>query len=74
MTCKYSSIMNVMEIVARSKDSWSDAAQKGVSQAHKTIKCIRTIKVEDMTAQISEGFITEYVVRIKILYDVQEAS
>lgn len=69
MSGQFSSVIHVMEVIARSQNSWAEAAQKGVSLAYKKVKNIRSVKVKDMTAQVSDGCIDEYVVRISILYD-----
>ena len=48
-------LLKVIELLAESKKSWEDATQKAVSEASKTIHNIRSVYVENLTAEVNKG-------------------
>lgn len=44
-------VMKVIELMSESSKSWEDAAQQAVMRAGKTIKGIRSVWIQDMSAQ-----------------------
>lgn len=64
------SIVKVIEVIASSKKSWSDAAQIAVTEAGKTVKNIKHFYVESQTAIVDNGKITEYRINGKISFVV----
>ena len=62
------SMVKVVEIIAESKKSWSDAADNAVKQASKTIRNIKSFYVQDMSAVVENGKITAYRVNAKISF------
>ncbi len=62
------SMVKVVEIIAESKKSWSDAADNAVKQASKTIRNIKSLYVQDMSAVVEDGKITAYRVNTKISF------
>jgi flavin-binding protein dodecin len=61
-------MVKVVEIIAESKKSWSDAADSAVKQASKTIRNIKSLYVQDMSAVVKDGKITGYRVNAKISF------
>jgi dodecin len=59
-----SHIAKIVEIVDSSEKSWQDAAQAAVrcSEARKTVRGIKGLEVQDMTAKVdpNTGNITQY--------------
>ena len=62
------SMVKVVEIIAESKKSWSDAADNAVKQASKTIRNIKSLYVQDMQAVVEDGKIARYRVNAKISF------
>ena len=66
------SIVKVIEVIATSKKGWDDAAQIAVTEAGKTVKNIKQIYVENMTATVDgKGKIAEYRLNAKISFVVE---
>ena len=63
-------VLKVIEIMASSEKSWEDAAASAVKIAGKTVKEIRSIYIQDMSAVVTKNKITEYRVTTKIPFEV----
>jgi hypothetical protein len=61
-------MVKVVEIIAESKKSWSDAADNAVKQASKTIRNIKSLYVQDMQAVVEDGKIAKYRVNAKVSF------
>ncbi len=64
-------IIKVVEIMADSEKSWSDAANNAVKKASKTIKKIRSVWVKDQSATVKGGKITSYRVTVKLSFELE---
>ena len=67
------SILKVIEVLSSSTVSWEDATQKGVAKAAKTINHIRSVYVQDQSAAVSGGEITEYRVNLKLTWNLNSS-
>lgn len=65
------SIAKVIEISARSDESFEAAAAHGVAEASKTVKNIREAWVNQMKVQITDGRVTGYQVDMKLTFIVE---
>ncbi len=63
-------LLKVIEILADSEKSWEDATALAVKNAAKTVKEIRSVYVQDMSAVVKNNKITEYRVNVKITFEV----
>jgi len=63
-------VLKVIEIMASSEKSWEDAAASAVKIAAKTVKEIRSIYIQDMSAVVTKNKITEFRVTTKISFEV----
>lgn len=63
-------ILKVLEVMASSPKSWEDATKNAVKTAAKTVKEIRSVYVQDMSAVVSKNDITEYRVNVKITFQL----
>jgi len=61
-------IVKVIEILAQSKKSWEDAAQKAVKKASKSIDNIKSINIQNMNAKVEDGKIVKYRINAKITF------
>ncbi len=65
------SIMKVIEVLANSKVSWEDAAQNAVKEASRTVKNIRSIYIQDHSASVEKGKITQYRITAKVTFEIK---
>lgn len=66
--------VKIIKVLGTSEDSWEDAAQSAVSRAGNTIDNIRGVEVEDWTATVDDGDITEYKATVEIAFPVEESA
>ncbi len=64
-------VLKVIELLGQSKKSWEDATQKLVSEASKSVKNIRSVYIQDMSACVKGNKITEYRVNGKVTFEVK---
>lgn len=64
-------LLKVIELFAESKKSWEDATQNAVSEASKTIRNIRSVYVENLTAEVEKGKITHWRLNCKITFEIK---
>ena len=62
------SVVKVIEVMANSNKSWEDAAQNAVAKASKTLKGIKSIYIQDQSAEVVKGKIIEYRITAKISF------
>ncbi len=66
-------VLKVIELMADSSKSWEDAAQQAAVKAAKTLKGVRSVWVQDMSAQTdTKGKITNYRVNCKVSFEVKD--
>tara|TARA_B110000046_G_scaffold150465_1_gene158871 strand:- start:167 stop:361 length:195 start_codon:yes stop_codon:yes gene_type:complete len=53
-------VMKVIEVLSSSSKSWEDATAKVVKQASKSIKNVRSVYVQDQSAVVVDGKVSEY--------------
>jgi flavin-binding protein dodecin len=63
-------VLKVIEIMASSEKSWEDAAASAIKIAGKTVKEIRSVYIQDMSAVVTKNKITEFRVTAKISFEV----
>jgi flavin-binding protein dodecin len=70
------SVAKIVEIIGSSNKGWEDAAQNAINEAMKTLREIRGIEVEDMTARIdpTTGKISQYRTAVKLSFGVQHSK
>jgi flavin-binding protein dodecin len=61
-------VARVTTIVSSSDKSWQDAADQGFKRAKKTLRGITGMRVLEQTVQIQKGKISEYRVRLEVLF------
>jgi len=65
------SVLKVIEVLSNSEKSWEDAAKKAVAHAGRSVKNIRSVYVQDQSAIVKDGSITEFRVNVKITFEVE---
>jgi flavin-binding protein dodecin len=64
-------ILKVIEVLANSEKSWEDATKNAVEQASKSVKNIRSVYVQDQSASVKGGEISDFRVNVKITFEVK---
>ncbi|MCP4975538.1 MAG: dodecin domain-containing protein [Maribacter sp.] len=65
------SVLKVIEVLANSNKSWEDAAKNAVSHASKSVKNIRSVYIQDQSASVKDGEISDFRVNVKITFEVK---
>ncbi len=64
-------VLKVIEVLANSEKSWEDATRKAVAHASKSVKHIKSVYVQDQSASVDDGEITDFRVNVKITFEVK---
>ncbi len=64
-------VLKVIEVLSSSEVSWEDATQKAVAQAAKSLKNIRSVYVQEHSAQVTDGKVSEYRVNLKLTFEIE---
>ena len=65
-------IVKVIEVIASSDRGFTEATQRAVEEASKTVKNIKSVYVKEMNANVQNGKITSYAVNAKISFEIDE--
>lgn len=65
------SVLKVIEVLANSDKSWEDAANNAVSQASKSVKNIRSVYINEQSATVTDGKMSNFRVNVKITFEVK---
>jgi dodecin len=63
-------ILKVIEVLSSSEKGWEDAAQNAVKQASKSVRGIKSINIQNMSAQVNGKKIVEYRINAKISFEI----
>jgi dodecin len=63
-------VLKVIEVLSSSSVSWEDATKKAVAKASKTLKNIRSVYVQDQSASVNDGEVTEFRVNLKLTFEL----
>lgn len=63
-------VIKVIEIMASSPDGWEAATQVALNEASKSVRGIKSIYVNEMSATVDNNKITNYRVNTKISFEV----
>ncbi len=64
-------VLKVIEVLASSETSWEDATQKAVAKASKSVKHIRSVYVQEHSAAVTDGKVTEFRVNLKLTFELE---
>ena len=64
-------IHKVIEIIAQSDKGWEDAARGAVKDASKTVKKIKSLNVQNMSAVVEDGKIVSYRLNANLTFEVE---
>jgi len=64
--------VKIIKVLGTSSESWDDAVDEAVSEASKTVEGIRGIEIEEQTANVEDGSITEYKATVEVAFPVHD--
>jgi len=64
--------VKIIKVLGTSEESWPDAADEAVRQASETIDEVHGVEVEDWTAQVEGGEVSEYRATVEISFPVKD--
>lgn len=64
-------ILKVIEVLSSSEISWEEATRIAVAQASKSLKNIRSVYVQEQSALVDDGQITEFRVNVKLTFEIE---
>jgi len=67
------SVVKVIEVMANSKKSWEDAAQKAVAEASETLNNIRSVYIKDHSAVVENNKIVEFRITAKVSFEIEHS-
>lgn len=65
------SVLKVIELMGQSEKGWEDAAQQIVMEASKSVKNIKSVYIQDLSAQVKDNHLVEYRVTGKVTFEVK---
>ena len=65
------SVAKVIELIGSSKVSFDDAVKNALKEATKTIRGIKEVWVQNFSALVEDGKITEYRANVKLTFIVE---
>lgn len=66
--------VKIVKVLGTSQESWHDAADEAVAEASETIDEIQGIEVEDWTANVENGEVTEYKATVEVAFPVRDSE
>ena len=64
-------VLKVIEILASSPNSWEEAAHNAVIEASKSVRGIRSVNIQNQSAMVADGKITEFRINCKISFEIE---
>jgi len=64
--------VKIIKVLGTSDESWEDASREAVATASETVDDIHGVEVEDWTADVENGEITNYKATVEIAFPVKE--
>ena len=64
-------VVKIIEVIGISEVSFEDAIQRGVAKASESVKDITGVEVQNMTARVKDGKVTQYHANMKLAFAVR---
>jgi dodecin len=65
-------ILKVIEVLASSEKGWEEAAQNAVKEASKSVRGIKSINIQNMSALVEGKKIVEYRINAKMSFEIDK--
>jgi flavin-binding protein dodecin len=64
-------VVNVIELLADSEESWEDAARQAVAEAVKTLRGVQSVYIEEFQATVENDRVKTFRVNAKVSFVVE---
>jgi len=68
------SVVKIIKVLGTSEESFNDATQEAVHEASQTVEDIKGVEVEDQTASVEDGEITQYKTTVEVAFPVKHGE
>ena len=65
-------VVNVVELLAASEESWEDAVRQAVAEATKTLRGITSVYVQEFQATVENDRVKNFRVNVKVSFVLEE--
>lgn len=65
-------VVNVIELLAESEESWEYAARQAVAEATKTLRGITSVYVQEFQATVENDKVKNFRVNVKVSFILEE--
>ena len=65
-------VVNVVELLAESGESWEDAVRQAVADATKTLRGITSVYVQEFQATVENDRVKNFRVNVKVSFVLEE--
>ena len=65
-------IVKIIEVIAVSEKGFTEATQKAVEEASKTVQNIKSVYIKEMNANVENQKIVSYAVNAKISFEIDK--
>ncbi len=65
-------VVNVVELLAESGESWEDAVRQAVAEATKTLRGITSVYVQEFQATVENDRVKNFRVNVKVSFVLDE--
>ncbi len=65
-------VVNVVELLAESGESWEDAVRQAVAEATKTLRGITSVYVQEFQATVENDRVKNFRVNVKISFVLED--
>ena len=65
-------VVNVVELLAESGESWEDAVRQAVAEATKTLRGITSVYVQEFQATVENDKVKNFRVNVKVSFVLEE--
>ena len=67
-------VVNVIELLAESEESWEDAVRQAVAEATKTLRGITSVYVDEFQATIENDKVKNFRVNVKVFFVLEQSK
>ena len=61
-------VVNVIELLAESEESWEDAVRQAVAETVRTIRNVRSVYVQEFQAVVEDDRVTRFRADVKVSF------
>ena len=65
-------VVNVIELLAESEESWEDAVRQAVAEATKTLRGITSVYLEEFQATVENDRVKNFRANVKVSFLLEE--